>query len=45
MILKPDLAMGVDIPMNIWIKKEDIHPLDIFLGWVSSIKNRHGKGG
>jgi hypothetical protein len=37
--------MGVDIPMDIWIKKEDIHPLDIFLGWVSSIKNRHREGG
>jgi hypothetical protein len=35
--------MGMDIPMDIWIKREDIHPLDISLGWVSSIQNRDGK--
>jgi hypothetical protein len=37
--------MGMDIPVDIRIKKEDIHPLDILLGWVSSIQNRDGKEG
>jgi hypothetical protein len=27
-----DFAMGMDIPVDIWIKKEDIHPLNI--PWV-----------
>jgi len=42
---RAELVMGVDIPVDIWIKKEDINPLDMYLGWVSSIKNRHLKGG
>jgi hypothetical protein len=31
--------MGLDT----WIEKEDIHPFDIYLGWVSSIEKWDGK--
>jgi hypothetical protein len=37
--------MGMDIPVDVWIKKEDIHSLNISLGWVSSIRNQDRKGG